>query len=49
MSALPRNPELFGDMRDWSMLPENTLDKQQPSANIQTGINVRQENLLASG
>lgn len=47
MSTLPRHPQFFRDVSDRPVLIENTLNQQQPSANIQTGISVRQENLLA--
>jgi hypothetical protein len=48
MGALPGNTQLLRDVSDRPPLLEHTLDQQHPSANIQAGISVRQENLLAS-
>jgi hypothetical protein len=48
MGALPRNTQFLGDMRNRATIHNNPLDKQNPATNGQAGINVRQENLLAS-
>jgi hypothetical protein len=49
MSALPGNPELLGDVSDRPMITQHSLDQQSPPTSGESGINVRQENLLASG
>lgn len=49
MRALPGDTEFFGDMRDRTPGVDDAFDQQRSPANGESGINVRQENLLASG
>jgi hypothetical protein len=49
MSALSGNTEFLGNMSDRPMITKHSLDKQGPPTSGESGINVRQENLLASG
>ena len=47
MGALTRDAELFRDVSNRAMIPQNAFNKQQPAVIRQSGINVRQENFLA--
>jgi hypothetical protein len=49
VGALPRNTEFLRNMSYRAAIKQNPFDQQNPAANGQTSINVRQENLLASG
>ncbi len=49
MSALPGNTQFLRDVRNRTMFAQNSFDQQSPPTNRESGISVRQENLLASG
>jgi len=43
---LPRNTELLGDVSDRATVPEDSLDEETTTMEVQTGVSVEHEDLL---